>query len=796
MPRRAAELAIVAIALLAGAVVFTWPLAADPSYTLPAPGDSLYNAWVLGWVAKRTAYALSAVWDTPIFYPYRNTLALAEPMFAIAVPLAPAAWLGANAVLVHNIAVWFSFLVAGTGGYVLGRDLTGRRAAGVVCAAFAAFLPYRVGHLPHVQVLMAGWLWWVVWGVHRYFAAPSLWRALRVGALFILLGLSSLYWLYIGLVPAGVVAAVSAWRGCGRGPARTWLWHGVAAAALCAAAFVPVARPLRSLTSSGSPVSGTVDRKTYSADVLGFVSGQSSSMVWGSILHPGNGEADLFPGLTVVACALLALVRPRRTTSSDDGVPRTRPEPTSAVDSVPGTVAGTGDRPGAATAPSWTAVYVVLLVVGVLLSLGPSPAFNGRPLFENPIFGWLSAILPGFAQLRASARFAVIAQLALSVLAAIGVAAWLERRRTSATEAAVTSAVAAALIFVEGLALPVSVFAFSPYQRAGDRSTFYWLSQHPGGAVLELPLDGWGPIDYSMVYQHRTLVHGHPIVSGVSRFNPPLAAMLGDPDSPLVDPALADEAVAFLRVFGVRYVVVHPVWFRSRSFGEATRDAYVAASGASPRHFGESTIIDLGEPNVAASAGAATATDGRASVGPGSGGPAAAGGVAAGAAAGERAGSAGDARVEELPVASMQVTATSGQVERMLDGDTASRWLTGQPQRGDERIDIALSAPRVVTGLRLQLMGRSLNDYPRGLTVSVSADGTTYVEVRRGSVFAALGAGLRQDAVAPTIDLRWPPVAARFVRLQQTGRTGRRWFWSVHELRLLTVPTQPDRPRQ
>jgi hypothetical protein len=170
--------------------------------------------------------------------------------------------------------------------------------------------------------------------------------------------------------------------------------------------------------------------------------------------------------------------------------------------------------------------------------------------------------------------------------------------------------------------------------------------------------------------------------------------------------------------------------------------------------------------------------------------------VAAGAAAGERAGSAGDARVEELPVASMQVTATSGQVERMLDGDTASRWLTGQPQRGDERIDIALSAPRVVTGLRLQLMGRSLNDYPRGLTVSVSADGRTYVEVRRGSVFAAFGAGLRQDAVAPTIDLRWPPVAARFVRLQQTGRTGRRWFWSVHELRLLTVPTQPDRPRQ
>ena len=102
--RRSTELALVALAVLAGALVFTWPLAADASRTLPAPGDSKYNAWVLGWVAQRTAHGLAGVWDTPIFYPYKTTLALAEPMLGIGVPLAPVAWLGANAVLLHNVA--------------------------------------------------------------------------------------------------------------------------------------------------------------------------------------------------------------------------------------------------------------------------------------------------------------------------------------------------------------------------------------------------------------------------------------------------------------------------------------------------------------------------------------------------------------------------------------------------------------------------------------------------------------------------------------------------------------------
>jgi hypothetical protein len=73
-----------------------------------------------------------------------------------------------------------------------------RAAGGVVAAAVAAFLPYRLSHLVHVQVLMVGWLWWAAWSVHRYFAEPGWKAAARIAVFYVLLGMSSLYWAYIG----------------------------------------------------------------------------------------------------------------------------------------------------------------------------------------------------------------------------------------------------------------------------------------------------------------------------------------------------------------------------------------------------------------------------------------------------------------------------------------------------------------------------------------------------------------------------------------------------------------------
>lgn len=708
----ASEVALAAVAMLLGALVFTWPLAAHPALILPGPGDSKYNAWVLGWVADRARHGLSGVWDAPIYFPYSNTLVLAEPLFGIAVPLAPFYWLGANAVLLHNIAVWASFVVAGTGGYLLGRDLTGSRGAGAVCGTIAAFLPYRLSHLSHIQVLMAAWLWWTAWSIHRYFRTPTLGGVVRSAAFYALLGLSSLYWAYIGALPLVTIAVVEAWRR--RGPVRTWLVHAGVACLLIAVVFFPVASHMRSLTATGGPIAETVDRFSYAADILAYVTGHRNALIWGSLTKNGAGETDLFPGLTALVCAAMLLIYGRRPCAG-------------------------------AFADPWNRVYAILGLLGIMLSLGPTPAFDGRVIFANPLLPWLAAHAPGFGQLRTTARFAVIAQLALSVLAARGMAAWLARPARRASGSLVAVSVVVTLIFTEGLALPAGVFVFSPFEGSSGRRLVHWLAQRPGGAVVELPLDGWGHVHYSPIYQARTLVHGHPIIEGTSRYSPPLARQLADADSPLADPERISEALPFLRSLGVRFVVVHESWFAEPALGARIHGALSDAVGGAAADFPETTVFDLGE-----------------------------------APAGELVVPGPDGALEPT-----QVSTTSGEARLMLDGNLETRWHTDRTQEPGDAIEIVLPAPQIVSGVRLHASDYTFNEYPRRLEIDVAETlQASGVRVFSGSVLQILGSSLRSNPVAPAIDIRWPQRLTARIRLSQTGRSAR-WTWSVHELRVL-----------
>jgi len=704
------DVSLVALASLAASVAFTWPLAADAGGSVVSYTDALYNSWVLGWVADRAGHGLSGLWSAPVFFPYPDTLRYVEPLLGIGVPLAPVYWLTGNAVLLHNVATCLSFPVIATGAYVLGRDLSGSRAGGVVAAAVAAFLPYRLSHLVHVQVLMVGWLWWAAWSVHRYFAEPGWKAAARIAVFYMLLGMSSLYWAYIGPVPLAVIAAVECWR---RRPAFVPLIsHAALAAVVVGVVFLPVATRLSHATSPDGPLLIAQDSRTGGADLTAFVSGRPSLLVWGGVLQGSpNGEADLFPGLTGLVCAAAALFLARQKDAA---------------------------RP-------WIPVYAVLIVIGVVLSLGPAITMSGRVLMHDLLFAWLDQ-LPGFAKLRAAARFAVIAQLALSVLAALGVAAWLHRRRASPREAGVTAGLLAALAFVEGLGVPLDLQPFSPYVAPGDRQACFWLARHPGGAVLDLPFEGWSDARYDIYYQYRTLLHGHPIVNGIGRWRPPLLGMLGDPDSPLYNASRARETTTLLRALGVRYVVLHRGWFEDDALADAMRSSFRDVVGPARAEFGESTIVDLGETTDAPPAPAS-----------------------------------------EVPRELLTVSVFRGNAAAMVDGNPRTRWLSGSPQDGTEWIEVGLASTLPVTGVRLLLTGRSLNDYPRTLAVDVwSSDGRMETVVA-SSVLPQLGAGLRAAPARPAIELRWPPRPVRMLRLRQTGRSAR-WYWSVHELDVLSAP--------
>ncbi len=200
------ETARVAVAIGAIAAVVTWPLLRQMTRALPGDlGDPVLNTFLLGWGAARMPGGFVGVWNAPIYFPLSDTLALSEHLLGIAVFTAPVVWLTGNPVLAQNLAFFGSFVLAGTGMYLLARSLWGRRDAAFLAALAFAFAPHRVMHVPHLQVLMSGWMPLSLWGLHGYFATGSR-RSLAVFAgAFAALAMSNGYFLYFFSVPVALI---------------------------------------------------------------------------------------------------------------------------------------------------------------------------------------------------------------------------------------------------------------------------------------------------------------------------------------------------------------------------------------------------------------------------------------------------------------------------------------------------------------------------------------------------------------------------------------------------------------
>jgi hypothetical protein len=168
-------------------------------------------------------------------------------------------------------------------------------------------------------------------------------------------------------------------------------------------------------------------------------------------------------------------------------------------------------------------------------------------------FSILRDLVPGFDRLRSPFRFAAVTQIALVVLAGLGLdALWLFR-------GALGRAVAVgifALGVLEVAALPARL---TTVHDTTDAAWVRWLARHPGGAVAMAPFPTSGSyVDYATTTEWMLagLEHGHPLLNGYSGFFPDRyldlrRRMLDFPDPTSVHALVAE---------GATYVVVDHAW--------------------------------------------------------------------------------------------------------------------------------------------------------------------------------------------------------------------------------------------
>ncbi len=726
----------VVIAAIVLAVVATWPLGLQlDRYVLQAGTDPSINGWALAWAADRIPHGLAGFWTPPAFYPYRDVLAYSENLLGVAVFVAPILWLGGSLTLAYNAAFLLAYIVSAIGAYLLARDCTGSRAAAAIGAFAFVMLPYRVAQAGHLQVQWIGWTAVALWALLRLLrqtraatrTAPAGHPTTDVTA--------TRTWTMIAVFVGAAVLQI--------------LSYGYAAFQLALAAIIVTVWHL----ASGVVLSRRVLLPIGAAAIIGIAIVAPAISAYGRVWNDRAPATSEIHENSADLGAYLDVPNDMRTSGWLPGVaqPEGRLFPGVTVSLlallslVPLPRRGVGVH-----RISWRlrGLFVTVALAAVLVSLGPVPRAWGTRLPIPSAYAMLAEWVPLFHVMRVPARFGALALLATAMLASIGVARLLAGRSRRMVVTIVV-ALAAAIVF-EGTPSARTFSAGMPVLPDEDRRAYEWLAREPEGAVLELPIGSTGRVNYGLWAQYGALMHRHPVINGLTRIETPLQAWLGGSASPLAYDGRQADVLPMLLSLGVRHVVLRPSRFVDEAFGMST----LAALQSSPlvtstRREGGVHVLPLAPPPPTEET-----------------------------AVGQR-----------IPSAAFTIAASpSGTgIERAVDGDPATRWLSGRPQDGSESIVLRFVTEQDVARVDITLGNASLRDYPRHLRIE-SHDAAGAIRILHDEdVLVPLGAAIRRTPDRPVLTFTLPPNHSAALVLRQTGRAGR-WYWAIDELALWARP--------
>lgn len=416
--------------LVAGLMVFLTVAMLFPQVqhldSVPDHLDPLFSIWRLAWVAHQLPIDPIHLYDANIFWPEPYTLANSDGMPLTGAAAAPVIWLGARPVVVYNVFLLASFVLAGIVMYAFVRSLVGGALPAVVSAVAFAFYPFRFVHYVHIELLSAFWMPLALWALHRTVREP------RAGRSWILLGaaLAAQYLsgMYFGIFLACYLVVVGGFLVLVWGLVKASVKPLLAAALLAGALVAPSVPPYLHVRASVGGERSTAEVQAFSARPADFLA-----------VHQPDGRLDeinerqVFPGVLIVLLALAALWPP---------VPAVR----------------------------WA--YVVGLAFAFDVSLG------SHGLIHPFLYKWF---LP-FRGLRVPARCAMLVGLSLAILAGYGTARLSALIRSRTWRLAFATVLCGIMLFETRPTVAVKAVPAVP-------PVYEWFRGRPTATIVEVPMD-------------------------------------------------------------------------------------------------------------------------------------------------------------------------------------------------------------------------------------------------------------------------------------------------------------------
>lgn len=553
--KRRAERVLGPALYLVVSLVFTWPLALHLATHVIGPfhGDNLEYVWKIWWVRHAWFERNLSPWFVPhVYWPYGYPMSYGE-----ITPLHTVFMLPLNLLLgevcTYNLVILFSTWLSGWLTYLWLSDLTnGRRGAAFVGGLIFAFCPYRMARIAgHLPLVSTEGIPLVLWGMERFWKRRCWSDGLLIAAGVSVSALSSWYYALALALLAPIYWLVRArpWRAWLAG---RWFRYGVGLAGLVTAcAVVPFALLYADVARVGLARVPLKEADFWSASLADYLLPNWRHPLWGSAVRRAlTGRDVLLPyefllGFGYIGGAV-ALLGWRR-----------------------------GQHPARQAIVAWTVVALVLslgpslhLLPGWSLRLPLSPDWAGR---ATAVLTWLgehslaqepftlnsdgTTVIPlpalllrwfvvGGTGVRSWGRFALVAELGIAALAALGLGAmergvkWSERsHRRLAT---LTVGLLVLFEFYTGT---------QPMIRVEPRPVDQWLASQPGTfAIVQMPLE----VALSGPQMFYTRYHGKNIIGGYGTYFP----ILFEERYPELADFPSDASLDRLEQWPVQYVLV------------------------------------------------------------------------------------------------------------------------------------------------------------------------------------------------------------------------------------------------
>jgi hypothetical protein len=716
-------------------------------------GDPLLTAAILKWNATHVPLT-NEWWQLPIFHPTPDTMAFSEHLLGLSAIASPIYWITRDTLVTSNLVTLLTFPLCAIAMYALVYRLTGNAAGAFVAGLAFGFAPYRVSQLPHVQMLASFWAPLALLGLHAYVeTGRRRWLALY-GVTWMLQGAANGYALvffslFVGLWVVWFVVLRAKWRELGAIAITTL----VTAAPLAAILYEYIIVHGRHGFARSLP-----EIQAFSADVSAVLCAPGDLSVWGWLRVMCRSEAELFPGLAVialwgVACArslgqfgaagpssgskwLGMLVRivlgvgvlytaivvsvllfgPWRINWGFIHVSVSsirKPSLVAAACLVLLVLLSPFVR-ATVRRSSPIGFYLLASIVTWLMTLGPSITFMGVPTGYAGPFSWLLS-LPGSTGLRVPARFWLMTVICLSIVAGMSLAE-LVRSRSRQRMIIATLAVAI-VVLADGWTARIPAVP-APAAVPGDE-----LLRR--ATVMELPPDS-SFRDTTAVF--RAVEGGWKTVNGYSGWQPNYYFALvgaGRDES-------RDVFTPFQRMSELR-VLVETDAPRLQALVQQQPGATLVAQNAKLTQY-RLPALKIEDAQVAGL---------------------------------------------RIPIRDLHSECSSQYVRASIDRDERTLW---QCELTDERqpliVDLGAATP---VGAIVHSVGTQFWLYPSSISIDTSEDGTTWTAARSGSVLHdVMVAGLRDPGLLRIV-VAFPRRQARYLRLR--GVPGESRFpWTIAEL--------------